>query len=127
MENDITLVRLDPSCPAFDEVWEAFARYQCQLGGDGLIGRRLFRLLKNAGFEQIELSFQPEVHWSGLPSFRPWVVNLIGNLDSGRQGLIAAGLCQPELIARACEELANLAERSDGSATFCWNRARARR
>ena len=127
MENDITLVRLDPPCPAFEVVWAAFAMYQRQLGGDGLIGRRLFRLLNNARFQQIELSFQPEVHWSGSPNFRPWVVNLIGNLDSCRQGLIEAGLCQPELIARACGELAELAERADGSATFSWNRAAARR
>ena len=127
MENDVTLVRFDPPCPAFDEVWTKFAKYQSQLGGDALIGRRLFRLLKDTGFEEIELSFQPEVHWSGSPGFRPWVVNLIGNIESARQGLIDAKLCSAELIAAACVELAALAGRSDASATFSWNRAAARR
>ena len=50
MENDISLVRLDPPCPAFDEVWTAFAEHQRRLGGDGLIGRRLYRLFREAGF-----------------------------------------------------------------------------
>jgi ubiquinone/menaquinone biosynthesis C-methylase UbiE len=127
MENDVTLVRFDPPCPAFDRVWSIFAEYQRQLGGDGLIGRRLFRLLKNAGFEQIELSFQPELHWSGSPGFRPWVINIIGNVQSAREGLVQAGLCHDEAIAAACAELAALAERSDSSATFSWNRAAARR
>jgi ubiquinone/menaquinone biosynthesis C-methylase UbiE len=127
MENDVTLIRFDPPCPAFDQVWARFAEYQQKLGGDGLVGRRLFRLLKNAGFERIELSFQPEVHWSGSPGFRPWVVNIIGNVESARQGLVESGLCHSAEIAAACEELAALADRADASATFSWNRARARR
>jgi ubiquinone/menaquinone biosynthesis C-methylase UbiE len=127
MENDVTLMRFDPPCPAFEDVWTRFAEYQRQLGGDALIGRRLFRLLKDAGFQQIELSFQPEVHWSGSPGFRPWVVNIVGNVESAREGLIASGLCRPEQIGAACEELAALAEREDASATFSWNRALARR
>jgi ubiquinone/menaquinone biosynthesis C-methylase UbiE len=125
MENDISLIRLDPPCPDFEEVWSALAHYQRQVGGDALIGRRLFRLLKEAGFRHIELSFQPEIHWSGSPEFRPWLENLIGNLASARQGLIAARLADADHIDRAEQELRELAERDDGSALFTWNRAAA--
>ena len=77
MENDTSLVRFDPPCPAFQAIWTVFSRYQWQLGGDAFIGRRLYRLLQMAGWTQIELSLQPEVHWSGSPGFRPWVENLL--------------------------------------------------
>ena len=125
MENDTSLVRLDPPCPAFAAVWAAFARYQWRLGGDAFIGRRLFRLLKGVGFTKIDLSCQPEIHWSGSPNFRAWVVNLAGNLDSARAGLVESGTCAAALLAQAEGELKQLIERPDGSATFVWNRAMA--
>src|SRR5689334_22680574 len=43
-ENDVSLLRFDPPCPAFERAWDVFIRFQAALGGDGLIGRRLFRL-----------------------------------------------------------------------------------
>lgn len=125
MENDISLVRLDPPCPAFDSVWSAFAAYQGQLGGDGLIGRRLFRLFRQTGFAQIELSVQPELHWHGSPGFAPWIENLAGNVNSGRQGLIASGMCSIEQIDSALNELSSLLDCDDASFTFAWNRAAA--
>src|SRR5512138_1646052 len=41
-ENDISLLRYDPPCPAFERAWEVFGRFQATLGGDGYIGRRLY-------------------------------------------------------------------------------------
>ena len=125
MENDISLVRFDPPCPAFAAVWSAFARYQWRLGGDAFIGRRLFRLLKDAGFERIELSLQSELHWSGSPNFVAWVNNLAGNLDGARAGLVESGLCTTDQLVHATDELAHLAARSDATAGFAWNRAMA--
>ena len=127
MENDISLVRLDPPCPAFDIVWSAFAEHQRQLGGDGLIGRRLYRLFRDAGFTQIELSFQPEQHWHGSPGFAPWIENLAGNIRSGQRGLIASGLCTGVQIDRALAELDAHGRRDDASFLFVWNRALAGR
>jgi hypothetical protein len=117
-ENDISLMRLDPPCPAFDAAWEAMADYQGSLGGDALIGRRLYRLFQDAGVAHVELSVQPEVHWSGSPGFEPWIRNLIGNLDSARRGLHAT------IVARAIDELLALLQRKDASCIFVWNRAR---
>jgi SAM-dependent methyltransferase len=116
-ENDVTLVRFDPPCPAFDRAWDLFQRYQATLGGDAAIGRRLYRLFYDAGFTGVELSVQPEVHWHGSPGFGPWVRNIIGNLESARRGLDAAAL------DAAVAELTELAGRPDASAVFVWNRA----
>jgi SAM-dependent methyltransferase len=116
-ENDVSLVRLDPPCPAFEHAWDLFQRYQATLGGDSGIGRRLYRLLHDAGLVRIELSVQPEVHWSGSPGFAAWVQNIIGNLESARRGLDAGAL------DAAITELGQFARRSDASSVFVWNRA----
>jgi ubiquinone/menaquinone biosynthesis C-methylase UbiE len=125
MENDISLARFDPDCPAYDTVWDAFARLQVQLGGDGTIGRRLFGLLYRAGFEAIELSVQPEVHWHGSPAWIPWVTNIIGNVESARVALIERRLCTKEQVDAAVAELRALMAKHDASAIFVWNRALA--
>lgn len=126
-ENDISLMRVDPPCPAFEEVWTVFQRHQERLGGDGLIGRRLFRLFRSAGFSEIELSVQPEVHWQGSVGFSAWIRNLQGNLDSARQGLEKSTDCGKAKLNRALAELAELSRHPDASAHFMWNRAMARR
>jgi len=124
-ENDISLLRYDPPCPAFDYAWDVFARFQATLGGDGLIGRRLYRLFRGAGFVDIELSVQPEVHWHGSPGFGAWIRNIIGNLESARPGMLGAGVITQAALDAAVDELGHLASRSDASAVFIWNRAKA--
>jgi SAM-dependent methyltransferase len=123
MENDISLVRFDPPCPKFDEVWALFGKLQEDLGGDGCIGRRLFGLLRSAGFESVELSVQPEIHWHGSPAWASWVTNIIGNVESARDALVDRGLCAKADIAAAVAELGALIPRPDASAFFVWNRA----
>jgi SAM-dependent methyltransferase len=126
-ENDITLARLDPPCPTFDLVWNLFRRYQEQLGGDGEIGRRLYRLFRAAGFSAITLSVEPEVHWHGSPRFADWIQNLAGNIESARHGIIESRLCGRDQIEQALGELDSLMQNQDASAWFMWNRAVALR
>ena len=122
-ENDVTLLRVDPPCPAFEAVWQAFQRYQLNLGGDSGIGRRLYRLFRQAGFSTIELSVQPEAHWHGSAGFSGWIANLIGNIESARRGLVDSGLCDRAKVDEARDELTALAKNPDGSSHFMWNRA----
>lgn len=124
-ENDVSLMRVDPPCPAFEEVWRIFERHQAALGGDALIGRRLYRLFRDAGFSRIELSVQPDVHWHGSPGFAAWVQNIIGNIESARAGLVASGRCAEPRIQAAIDELTTVIDRPDGSSQFVWNRALA--
>lgn len=124
MENDVTLVRFDPPCPMFESVWSSFAAMQHELGGDALVGRRLYRLLQHAGFSQIELSVQPEVHWHGSPGWSAWVTNIVGNVESARRALIHRGLCSEAAVNAAIEELRSLIDQADGSSLWIWSRAR---
>jgi len=124
-ENDISLLRVDPPCPAFERVWAAFGDYQRRLGGDAYVGARLYRLMRDAGFSHIELSVLPEVHWHGSPNFDPWIENLIGNVEGARAGLIGSGLADAKLVERSLAELRALLHDPDVSSFFMWNRAAA--
>jgi SAM-dependent methyltransferase len=124
-ENDVSLLRFDPPCPAFDRAWEVFTRFQTMLGGDGLIGRRLYRLFRSAGFTDIQLSVQPEVHWHGSPGYVAWVHNIIGNLESAREGMLAAGAISESELNAGVADLEQLKTDDKGSALFVWNRAMA--
>ena len=122
-ENNIEINRFDPPTPRFDALWAKFGRLQAALGGDAYIGLRLFRLFREAGFRDVELSVAPEVHWAGSPGFVPWVTNLIGNVRSGERAMIDRGLATRAEIDGAIGELEARARRVDGSAIFYWNRA----
>ncbi len=125
MENDISLVRFDPPCPSFDRVWTIFGELQRELGGDALIGRRLYRLFRSAGFAEIELSVQPEAHWQGSPGFASWVENVIGNLAGARAALLAGSRCTTAELEVAIAEISALIDDPVASAGFIWNRAMA--
>lgn len=122
-ENDISLLRVDPPCPAFESVWALFQQHQSRLGGDSSIGRRLFRLFREAGLTRIELSLQPDVHWFGSPQFAGWVRNIIGNVESAQDALVADQLCTRPQIDAAVAELGELITKEHASSCFAWNRA----
>jgi SAM-dependent methyltransferase len=126
-ENDVSLIRFDPPCLAFERAWSVFTDFQATLGGDGLIGRRLHRLFRQAGFTAIELSVQPEVHWYGSPGYVAWVHNIIGNLESARNRMVAAGVIHEADLNAGVAELERLKTDPTGSAVFVWNRAKATR
>ena len=122
-ENNILVNVFYPECPRFDALWRAFAVLQERLGGDALIGKKLFPLLKQAGFKDIKLSIQPEIHHSGKPSFRPWIENQIGNVLGAARELEAYHLATAAEIQEAIDEVRSLVERDDAGAFFYWNRA----
>lgn len=126
-ENDVSLLRFDPECPIFQSVWEAFQQHQHNLGGDSHIGRRLYGLFRSAGFSEIELSVQPEVHWHGSVDFSAWIRNTIGNVESARRGLVNSGLCTEDRVDAAVAELTALMDNDQASSHFMWNRAIAMR
>jgi hypothetical protein len=55
--------------------------------------------------------------------FGGWIQNLIGNIESARQGLIDSGLCDSAQLAKAITELTDLSRQRDASSHFMWNRA----
>ncbi|HEX8651068.1 MAG TPA: methyltransferase domain-containing protein [Pyrinomonadaceae bacterium] len=124
-ENNILVNVFYPECPRFDALWRQFALLQEKLGGDALIGKKLLPLLRQAGFEEIELSIQPEIHYSGKPSFRPWIENQIGNVLGAAHQLETHQLATAAEIQQAVEEVRSFVDSPDAAAFFYWNRASA--
>jgi hypothetical protein len=124
-ENNILVNELWPECPRFSALWRKFAEVQSRLGGDALIGKKLFALLRTAGFGEIQLSLAPEIHPAHCATFSTWIENLIGNVRSGQSALLASGLATAEEIAAAIAELQEFARLPEACAYFYWNRAQA--
>jgi ubiquinone/menaquinone biosynthesis C-methylase UbiE len=124
-ENDVSLFKVDPPCPTFERVFAAFQQLQATLGGDSLVGRRLYRLFREAGFSRVELSVQPEIHWHGSPGFAAWMQNAITIVEGAREGLVRSGLCEDVQVGAAVAELTAVTDRDDASSIFVWNRALA--
>jgi len=124
-ENNILAIEMYPECPNFKKVWQKFALLQYELGGDALIGKKLYSLLKKSNFKKIELSPAPEFHYYDVVTFRPWIENLIGNIEGARKKLIDYNLMAEEEIKEAVNELRNFITLEDASAYFYWNRAMA--
>jgi len=124
-ENAILLLKMYPECAVFNEVWHAFARYQSDIGGDAMIGLRLYELLKQAGFIQPELSMAPELHYKETGTLIPWVDNLIGNIRGAKDPLISGNYISEEQYTDALNELEDFKVNENASSYFYWNRARA--
>jgi len=122
-ENNIQVNVLYPDCPHFNRLWQRFAELQQMLGGDALIGKKLLPLLTEAGFQNIQLSIQPEVHYAGCPTFVPWIENLIENIRSAEKELLSRQLAAMDEICQGVEDLRRLIDDKAGSAFFYWNRA----
>jgi SAM-dependent methyltransferase len=122
-ENNDQVMAFDPDCPNFDALWRKFVGLQARLGGDGLIGKKLYRLFCAAGFAEIRLSIQPEVHHAGQPSFRVWIENLIGNVRPCAGQLIETGLATVDEVHAGLADLSGLLTNESASAYFYWNRA----
>jgi SAM-dependent methyltransferase len=122
-ENDVLVNTFDPDCPRFDHVWRQFARLQELLGGDARIGKKLYRLFRDAGFADVRLTIQPEVHSAGMATFRVWVENLIQNVRPAEAELVGRGLLTAEELREGLAELRRLKDDETASAFFYWNRA----
>lgn len=56
VEGDHGSCYFSPTCREAERAWECLIRVQAELGGDALVGRRLFPLLRGAGFDAVEVS-----------------------------------------------------------------------
>lgn len=122
-ENNIAINVLYPDCLAYERVWEEISDLQSKLGGDAAIGKKLFALLVQTGFRSVIPSVAPEVHYFGLPSFLPWINNLISIIEGAKDRLVHVQELSPLLVDHAVGELHRFRENPLASAYFYWNRA----
>lgn len=124
-ENAILLLKLYPECTVFSQVWNEFARFQSHIGGDAMIGLKLYDLLKKAGFNDPVLSMAPEIHYKESETHVPWIDNLIGNIRGAKDPLIKGNYISEKQYIDALNELEEFKQNEYASSYFYWNRARA--
>jgi ubiquinone/menaquinone biosynthesis C-methylase UbiE len=122
-ENNILANEFHPECPKFDAVWEKFAALQSKLDGDALIGKKLFAILRQAGFQHIRLSFAPEIHPADSDTFLPWVENMVHNVTGAAELLVLHRFATQGEIDDAVAEVRAFEKLPDACAYFYWNRA----
>jgi ubiquinone/menaquinone biosynthesis C-methylase UbiE len=121
-ENSVLWMEFYPSCPVFLHAWKKFAQLQNFLGGDAMIGIKLFDRLKKAGFQKLEVSVAPEIHTADSPYFKSWITNLKGNLQSAEKNLIDKPFLTTSEFHHAINELEEFMAHPQASTYFAWNR-----
>jgi len=124
-ENNNAVQHTWPECPAFDHVWKGFEYLQTDLGGDALIGKKLYAMACDVGFSDIHISLQPEMHAYHEPGYAVWVMNLIALVSGAKQHLLERGFVSSDQFEAAINELKALLLTSNGSVYFYWNRLKA--
>ena len=105
IDDDLSFVT-DPAIPGLDAILDRMRQVQAAQGGDRYIGRRVLRLLKAAGFEDLEMeAIAVNSETYGLDAF-------LHQFDPGRLApLIRAGMVSQEetdqLLAQRSEFLAS--------------------
>jgi ubiquinone/menaquinone biosynthesis C-methylase UbiE len=95
-----------PHNPALETYWAEYNRLQAELGGDPHVGAKLGFLLREAGFEQIEVV--PRIyHWDARqPDERRLMIDYWSRLLlSGADQLLATKRVTPELMEAALSGL----------------------
>ncbi len=122
-ENNALVSIFDPDCPRFDALWRQYVQLQDRFGGDPQVGKKLFAIFKKAGFTEIRLTCEPEFHHAGMPSFLPWVENMIGIVEASAPDMQKYNFTSLSQIDEGVAEARAFAERDDATALFYWNRA----
>ncbi|MRG93194.1 methyltransferase domain-containing protein [Polyangium spumosum] len=125
-EPNARAIDLDPECPLFDNVWTRFLDVQRTLGGDPVIGKRLYRLARRAGFVDISLSISPMLAHAGHDNFRAYVMAFADVLRTA-EDLLRKHDFDLDEVRDAVRELDAFAEHPDAALYFYWNRATGRR
>ena len=90
-DDDHDLLRLWPDCPRLASVWEAYQESYRRLGCDPLIGRKLPRLLHEAGAPPRRATWIFFGACAGDPMFPVVTANLAGVLRGARDAILATG------------------------------------
>jgi ubiquinone/menaquinone biosynthesis C-methylase UbiE len=119
IEGDHGSVYFHPDSPAAHRAIDCQVELQRRAGGNAMIGRQLYPLLVEAGYEQVRVS--PRMVY--VDSSKPELVDgftrktFTAMTEGVRQSALAAGLIEPEEFDRGIRDLYRTAE-SDG--VFCY-------
>lgn len=124
VENSSFLVH--PRSEAIEKTWAAFNEQQLAFQGDPFIGRKLFGLLLEAGFERVDVwPVTFHVHAGRPDEMRGVVHEFVEILKSAREAVVGAKRIDAATWDRAVVELAALPTTRGATFTYTFLRAHA--
>jgi ubiquinone/menaquinone biosynthesis C-methylase UbiE len=108
---------LYPEPAGFSTLWTAYMRSYDRLGNDPYIGRRLVSLMYESGLQEIRNNVVFFGDCAGSTTFKSYVANLVGVLESARKVMTEGNLISGEVMDDALE---NLSEWSDLPHAALW-------
>ena len=116
-----------PASPQLSHYYESYMRHQASLGGDPDVGVKLGNLLKQAGFEEIEVQARTVLLDDRHPEERRVIFDYMGELlGSVEEGLVASQLCQPGDGPAIMKELSAMGRTGGALFFYTFIRATAR-
>lgn len=109
-----------PETEASRRAWQCLIDVQAQLGGDSLIGRRLYPLLSSAGFDEVRVSPRMIYADASLPVVCEQFVGntIIPMVEGVHEEAIQRGMIDEATWAQGMADLAHVRDSADG--TFCY-------
>jgi len=109
-----------PTSDAARRAWSCLIRVQEQLGGDSLIGRRLYPLLRQAGYSEVTVSPRMVYADQSNPELMDWFVGktIVPMVEGVEQEAIDRQLIEVPVWEQGLADLRAVRYASDG--TFCY-------
>jgi len=124
-ENDLHNVIYYPEIDGMEEIHRQFCVLQQEMGGDPIVGRKLFDIFKQAEAKRIDLDYEPEIYTEFDPDpYRAWLFNAVSIYRGAGQELLGQGMVDSSLFDRVLADMEERIHRPTGVALFHWNRVR---
>lgn len=115
-----------PSSAELDRTWRAFCDQQLAFRGDPFIGRRMYGLLAEAGFDHADAwPVTLHVHNGRPDDMRAAIDEFVGILESAREAMVGSGRIDAATCERGIADLAALPRNPAASFTYTFMRCRA--
>ena len=98
-DDDHDVLRLWPEPPGLRNVWEAYMRTYDRAGNDAIVGRRLVKLLYDAGAKPRRNTWIFFGACAGNADFDLYVENLAIILEHAESAIVSAGVAKNEILA----------------------------
>lgn len=119
VEGDHGSCYFHPETAAARQAWQCLIESQARLGGDSLIGRRVYPLLEEAGFRDIQVSPRMVYVDQGRPALVEGFIRrtIIAMVEGVRQSSLEQGLIDQATWDRG---IADLHRTAQAGGTFCY-------
>jgi len=129
IEGDHGSCYFHPNTPAARAAWQCLIEVQAAVGGDSLIGRRLYPLLAQAGFREVTVSPRMVYADASTPALRhSFVATTITPMVEGvREPALAMGMIDEASWEQGIRELYAIPHGDEGTFCYTFFKAVARR